>query len=451
MAAESLEQKIQRHDNVADMLRNAQQGAYEFPMRSEFSNWRDEQRAWTQTSILFDQSFHMTDIYFEGPDVKRLFSDLGVNSFTNFGHNKAKQFVACNYDGYVIGDSILFGLEDDKYSLVGRPAAPNWVAFHAETGDYDVKVTRDERTVANNGQRLTFRYQLNGPTTHKIVEAAAGAPLPRIKFFNIGEIEIAGVRVRALNHTMTGAPGLEFTGLELMGPSEHGAAVYAALLAAGKEFGLREGGGRSYSSTANESGWIATPLPAIYTGEAMKPFRQWLPANGFEGNASIGGSFVSDNVEDYYLTPWDLGYGRVVKFDHEFIGRAALEKMVEQPHRRKVWLRWDDGDTAAVIISSLFGAGEHAKYLDIPVSNYTTHPYEKVLIDGELVGVSANAAYTVNVGGWSSLAMVDEKRAVDGALVTIVIGEPDGGSAKPTVERHVQKPVRATIRTDHIV
>jgi glycine cleavage system aminomethyltransferase T len=250
---------------------------------------------------------------------------------------------------------------------------------------------------------------------------------------------------------MTGAPGLEFTGLELMGPSEHGAEVYAALVAAGKQFGLREGGGRSYSSTANESGWIATPLPAIYTGEAMKPFRQWLPANGFEANASIGGSFVSDNVEDYYLTPWDLGYGRVVKFDHEFIGRAALEKLAEQPHRRKVWLRWDDDDTAAVIVSSLFGAGEHAKYLDIPVSNYTTHPYEKVLIDDELVGLSANAAYTVNVGGWSSLAMVDEKHAVDGTVVTIVIGEPDGGSAKPTVERHVQKTIRATIRTDQIV
>jgi vanillate/3-O-methylgallate O-demethylase len=170
MTTESLEDKIQRHGNIADMLRNAPQGPYDYPMRNEYSNWRDEQLAWKRTSVLYDQSFHMTDIYFQGPDVKRLFSDLGINSFTNFGRNKAKQFVACNYDGYVIGDAILFGFEDDEYSLVGRPVAPNWVAFMAETGDYDVKITRDDRTVDNTGKRLTFRYNLNGPTTQKIIE-----------------------------------------------------------------------------------------------------------------------------------------------------------------------------------------------------------------------------------------------------------------------------------------
>ena len=47
----------------------------------------------------------------------------------------------------------------------------------------------------------------------------------------------------------------------------------------------------------------------------------------YEAKASIGGSFVSANIEDYYLTPWDLGYGHFVKFDHDFIGREALEKM----------------------------------------------------------------------------------------------------------------------------
>lgn len=451
MAAESLEDKIRGHKSVAEMLRNAPQGAYDYPMRSEYSNWRDEQRAWKETAVLFDQSHHMTDIYFKGPDVKQLFSDLGVNGFRTFGRNKAKQFVACNYDGYVIGDSILFAFEDDEYSLVGRPVTPNWVAFHAETGDYDVKVTRDERTIANNGQRLTFRYQLNGPATQRIVEKAVGSSLPEIKFFQMGEIEIAGIPIRALNHTMAGAPGLEFTGLELVGPSTGATEVRQALLAAGREFGLKEGGARAYPSTAVESGWIPSPVPAIYTGEAMKPFRQWLSANSFEANASIGGSFVSDNIEDYYTTPWDLGYGHTIKFDHEFIGRAALEKLSTEPHRRKVWLRWNDEDTSAVILSSLFDESNRAKFLEIPVSNYASGPHDKVLIGDELVGLSANAGYTVNVRGWSSLAMVDESRAVDGTEVTIVIGEEGGGSLKPTVERHEQRSVRATLHTSQIV
>ena len=447
----SLEDKIQRSGNVAEMLRNSPAGAYTYPMKPEFSNWRDEQRAWATTAVLFDQSFHMTDVYFRGPDALRLLSDLGVNSFKTFGKNKAKQFVACNYDGYVVGDAILFGLDDEEFSLVGRPIAPNWVAFHAETGEYDVKVIRDERSVTNQGRRLTFRYQLQGPNALKIVERAAGKPIDRIKFFNIGEFTIAGCTIRALNHTMSGIPGEEMTGLEMMGPSERGAEVMAELLAAGKEFGLREGGNRAYPTTAIESGWIPSPLPAIYTGEQMKPFREWLGGDSWEANASIGGSFASGNIEDYYLTPWDLGYGHVVKFDHDFIGRAALERLAGQPHKRKVWLRWNDDDVARIVASSLFGGEQRAKYMDMPSANYATGPYDKVLIGDRLVGFSANVGYTVNIGGWSSLAMVDEADAVDGTEVTLVWGEENGGSAKPSVERHVQTTLRATLSTRPLV
>lgn len=447
----NLEEKIQQAGNVAHMLRNAPQGPYIFPMQSEYTNWRDEQRAWKETAVMFDQSLHMTDIHFKGPDALRLMSDIGVNGFKTFGRNKAKQLIACNYDGYFLGDAILFGFEDDAFSLVGRPVAPNWAAFHAETGDYRVSVTRDERTVANKGRRLSFRFQLNGPATHKIVEKAVGAALPAIKFFAMGEIEIAGVPIRALNHTMAGVPGLEFTGLELVGPSEGSEKVREALIKAGEEFGLRLGGARAYPSTAIESGWIAAPVPAIYTGESMKPFREWLPGNGFEANASIGGSFYSDDIEDYYVTPWDLGYGHVIRFDHDFIGRDALEKMVDQPHRRRVFLRWNDRDVADLIADSLFGAGPRTKYLEMPVSNYGTNSYDQVLVDGELIGFSASSGYTVNVGGWSSHAMVAEHEAIDGREVTVLIGEQEGGSAKPTVERHVQRAIRATLRTSPLV
>src|SRR3546814_13541034 len=64
--------------------------------------------------------------------------------------------------------------------------------------------------------------------------------------------------------------------------------------------------------------------------------REWLPATGYEASGSLGGSFYSDNIEDYYVSPYELGYGPFVKFDHDFIGREALQKMAERPHRRKV-------------------------------------------------------------------------------------------------------------------
>ncbi len=112
-------------------------------------------------------------------------------------------------------------------------------------------------------------------------------------------------------------------------------------------------------------------MPAVYSGEKMKPYREWLSADGFEANASLGGSFVSENIEDYYLTPWDLGYGHIVKFDHDCIGREALEKLKDKPHRKKVTLSWNSDDVIR-IFSTMFETGDRAKYLDIPASHYAT-------------------------------------------------------------------------------
>src|SRR5262245_42842643 len=124
MSAQNLDAVLQAAGNPVDLLRNSQIGPYAFPVvRAEFTNWRDEQRSWRETCALFDQSHLMSDLYLEGPDALTLLSDLGVNSFKNFKVNQAKQFIACNHDGYVIGDAILFYLDEQRLSLVGRPPA----------------------------------------------------------------------------------------------------------------------------------------------------------------------------------------------------------------------------------------------------------------------------------------------------------------------------------------
>jgi glycine cleavage system aminomethyltransferase T len=246
---------------------------------------------------------------------------------------------------------------------------------------------------------------------------------------------------------MTGAPGQELTGLEMTGPADRRDAVIEALLRAGEEFGLRFGGGVSYLTTALESGWQGAYLPAIFTGEGARSHRERLPGAGWESTASLGGSFVSDDVRDYYLTPWDGGYDRVIRFDHDFIGRAALEQMVDRPHRRKVWLVWNDEDAARVIASSLFGGDTRAKYLRLPNGAYVSWQYDEVRAGDRLVGLTTRTGYTVPIGHVASLAMIDAEEAREGAEVTITWGEPDGGASRPTTERHVQTTVRATITT----
>jgi vanillate/3-O-methylgallate O-demethylase len=445
--SESLEAKLQRVGGAVPMLRNSPSGPFKSPYPSVHSNWMDEQEAWTSTAVLFDQSHHMTDVYFRGPDVGRLLADTGTNSFRTFGRDKAKHFVTCNEDGRMIGSAVLFGLADDEVNLVGPAAAANWVQYQAETGGYDVEVTRDERTQDNAGRRLTYRYEIEGPHAQKILEKAQGSAMEPVKFFNMTEFTIAGHSVRALSHTMAGLPGSEAMGMEIWGPVDEAPAVLEALLTAGEEFGLVRGGMLAYYTGSIESGYAAQPTPAVFTGEGLRAYREWLPGDGYEGKLSIGGSFRSDDIEDYYSTPYDFGYGHLVKFDHDFIGRSALERIADQPHRQKVWLRWNEEDVARVYASSLFGGKDRAKFLETPLGRYARVHVDSVRIGDRPVGTSTLCGYTVNTRSWLSVAFLDAEDAQEGTEVTLLWGEENGGTAKRAVERHVQTDIRATVVT----
>ena len=442
-SSKNLEALLQTAGNPAHMLRNSQIGAYVYPVvPSEYSNWRDEQRAWRESCVLFDQSHHMVNQYVEGPDAVKLFSDLAINSFASFPVDRAKQFVPCSYDGHVIGDGILFHLEANKLVFVGRAPSASWIQFHAESGKYNVKTTKDDRSPGNPGGRpvirTCYRYQIQGPNAWQVIEKLNGGPVPEIKFFHMGYMTIGGRRVRALRHGMAGAPGLE-----IWGPYEERDEIRGIIAEAGKEFGLVQVGARAYATNTLESGWIPSPLPAVYTGEKMKAYRQWLPAASYEGTGSIGGSFYSDNIEDYYMTPYELGYGPFVKFDHDFIGREALEKISKQPHRKKVTFAWNSEDVVKVF-QSLLEHGDHYKYIDLPLSNYTSASYDKILIRGKLAGLSMFAGYSYNERSMLSLGVV-EHDVQTGTEVTLVWGEEGGGSKKTTVERHKQIEIRAVV------
>jgi syringate O-demethylase len=447
MAHRSLEELLAAADNTVELLRNAQAGPNVYPgVPAEFSNWRDEQIAWQKTCVLYNQSYHMAELMVEGPGALALLTRLGVNTFANFAPGKAKQFVPCTPAGHVIGDVILFALDEQRYNLVGRAPALNWVTYHAQIGDEDVTVTFDQRTaLRTDGVRRHYRFQVQGPNAMAVIEKALGHAPEELKFFNMRTETIAGVEVCALRHGMAGQPGWE-----LFGPWDEGDAVHEALVSAGEDLGLTLVGGRAYGSNAIESGWIPSPLPAVYTGDELKAYREWLPATGYEGSASVGGSFLSADIEDYYLTPWDLGYGHLVKFDHDFVGRAALEEMAEGEHRTKVTLVLDDDDVARTIATMLQPTGR-AKFIEWPNAVYSMHPYDDVTVDSESVGVSTWICYSANEGKLMTLAILDAEHAEPGTEVTLVWGEEGGGTAKPTVEEHVQTEIRAVVAPVPIV
>lgn len=441
---QSLQDRIDRSPDFLEELRNISAAAYSFPVvASEFSNWRDEQLAWLNSAVLLDQSHHMTYQYMRGPDVLRLVSDVGANSFANFAVDRAKQIICCAPDGKFIGDGILFYLAENELLVVGRPIVPNWLKYHAETGGYDVEIVREERSPSNPDgapvNRSLYRYQVQGPRAMDILTRLNDGIRPDIGFFRMGRIRIRGREVRCLRHGMAGTPGLE-----IWGPYEERAEIRAAILEAGAEFGIRAVGSRAYASTVLSSGWIPSALPAIYTNEELRGYREWLPAGGYEANAAIGGSFVPGRIEDYYLTPFEMGYGHAIRFDHDFIGREALAAMDPSTHRRKVTYVWNREDVARVMASMFDPDDLPCKYIELPLSIYSSHDYDVVRAGDREVGLSMYPGCDWNYRSMMSLGIAAPDIGI-GSEVEITWGEPDGGTSKKNVERHRQTVIRARV------
>jgi vanillate/3-O-methylgallate O-demethylase len=443
--ADNLETVLQRTGNIVEMLRNSQLGAYVYPVVApEFHNWRSEQWAWQHSAVLFDQSHHMVNLYLRGKDALKLLTDTMINSPKGWEVGKAKQYVPTTPYGHVIGDGIIFWLAPEEFCYVGRAPASNWLRYHAATGGYDVDVELDDRSpmrpMGKPVTRSVWRFQIQGPSAWAIIEKLNGGPLEKLKFFNMSTMTIAGREVRTLRHGMSGAPGLE-----IWGPYAEQEEIRAAILDAGKEFGIVPCGSRAYPSNTLESGWIPSPLPAIYTGDKLKDYREWLGADSYEATGSIGGSFVSERIEDYYLNPWELGYGPFVKFDHDFHGREALEGLDPAAQRQKVTLAWHPEDMAKIMASLFDPDGEQYKFFDVPLANYASSNYDRVVdADGRTIGLSMFTGYSYNEKQALSLATIDPSVPV-GSEVRVVWGEENGGTRKTTVEPHKQIEVRAIV------
>jgi glycine cleavage system aminomethyltransferase T len=439
MTIESLAQAITRVGSPVELLRNQNWPAFTFPVAPEFTNWRDEQRAWNTSVALMDQSHHMTQLFLWGEDLIPMLTGISPNTFATFRPGVAKQLISVNKDGYLIGDGILFYIAEgeDGLVLVGHHILIDWVRFNVEkarAAGKDVHMRLDPNSHMRQGPPTFYRYELQGPEADVVMEKVFGGPVPDVKFFHIADVTIAGRPVKALRHGMAGQPGFEF-----FGPWEDNQLVLDAIIEAGAGHGIRRVGAKAYSSSPLESGWVPTPFPAIFD-EDFAEYREWLPANRA---GSIGGSLYSSDIHDFYMTPHDLGLGRSVRFDHDFHGREALEQHAASPRRHKVTLIWNSEDVAAVVRSQI-EPGTPGKYLDFPKARYGFYQMDEVLRDGEWVGISTDAGYVAFDQLYMSLATLD-LGIPEGTEVEVVWGE-DPISAKDSVEaHHRQMRIRATV------
>jgi vanillate/3-O-methylgallate O-demethylase len=381
----------------------------------EYVGWRAEQAAWVDAVALMDLSYHMWDTFIEGPDALRLLRDVSANNFENFAINQAKQFVPVTENGHIISDGILLRIAEDRFSLTGRPSAQTWVTWHAQQGGYDVNLRSDKDVRDPNGSPELFRYQVQGPLAAQLIETAFGGPIPETRFFHSSLVSLGGVSFRALRHGMAGQPGFEF-----IGDYKDAPVVKAALEKAGEPLGLVHVGALAYPTAQTESGWIPAPTPGIYSDPRHLEYRKWLSLFTPDGQQPLHGSFFSENIEDYYLNPYELDYGRSISFNHDFIGRDALEAAKKETRTHKVTLVLDPTE-----VRELLGE-DH----DIVI----TRARQRVERDAELIGKTHFSSYNEPIGTLLSLAVIDEAHMEPGTDVTVVWGDHAGPGTSPDAD-----------------
>jgi vanillate/3-O-methylgallate O-demethylase len=376
----------------------------------EYTTWLDEELSWKETCYIGDWSF-LWQHHFRGPDVLRLFSDITVNTYKSFAIGQSKHAVHTNRDGKVIHEGILTRYSEDDFVLHGRGGF--WARYCAERGDYNLTVERDD----------WFIYQVSGPNAIKVLRKLDSSDeLLETKFMWVTPLTIAGKKVWALRQGMSGE-----VGFELQGPAEYGKEVYAAVLEAGQELGIRRMGARVALINHLEAAYptIATDyIPAIFgadMAEYLDVFLSSMPS--FAQPAYIAGSYPGREISEYYRSPIELGWARTVSLDHDFLGRDALAAEKAAPRRVLRTLEWGGGDVADVY-ASLFREGPNYTYMEMPRDQRGFMWADRVTRDGRDIGVTTSRGYSYYYRRMLSLATIDAGQAEVGGTAEIVWGNP---------------------------
>ncbi len=118
--------------------------------------------------------------------------------------------------------------------------------------------------------------------------------------------------------------------------------------------------------------------------------------------------------------------------------------MKGKTQRKKVTFEWNAEDVVDVIASRFRPGEDHYKWIDFPQANYASTGADLILKGGKQVGMSCSPATPSMKRCMLSLGIVENDINV-GDVLTLVWGEPNGGSGKTSTERHKQKEIRVRV------
>jgi glycine cleavage system aminomethyltransferase T len=411
------------YDRIGVSLYNCDGRPFAVPY--EYTGWRDEQLSWKKTCYIHGNLNPSPTYRIHGREAVKFLSDHLVNTFANFPVGTGKHGIMCTEEGLNMMDGVIIRVDEDDFITYWM--AP-YIAYALEKGKYDA-----------TGESLTgkvFLFQVGGPRALEVLETATGECLHDIKFMHHRLSSVDGREVRVLRVGMAGS-----LAYELHGRFEDAWPVYSAVFKAGEKYGIRKLGLRTYMMNHTENGFPQAYYHFFYPWGEDKGFAEWMSKQGpqWAWPPRLAGSMGPD-LRLRYRNPVELGWAGMIKFDHDFVGRAALEKEVAHPRRKMVTLVWNPEDILDVHASQ-FQPGEPYLPIDSPSQIYFTEGdsrrywADQVLKDGKLVGISSGRAYSYYYRQMLSLSSIDVKHGDLGNEVIVLWGNP--GTR--------QKEIRATV------
>lgn len=384
-----------------------------------YTDWRDEQLSWYDNCYIHAGLNPANTYWFKGPDAMKFLSEYCVNSFNDFPVGKSRHAIMVNEEGLMMVDGMLLRLGKDEFITYWMLS---YIDFAIKKSGYNIE-----------GKNITgevFFHQLGGPRALEIVEAATGEDFHDLPFLGHRKSTIDGREVMILRVGMAGS-----LAYEVHGNIEDSAYIYDKLVEVGKKYGIRKLGQQAYWNTHTENGFPQSLIHFYYATEVDKDYFAYQTATGQNFRcgsiAKLTGSYSKD-YRDRYYNPYELGWGHLVKFNHDFLGKEALLKISQKPHREMVSLEWDHGDILDIERSQF---EDEAPYFpmegpeDIAKNGNFEYRGDQVLADGKCIGIATGRCFSWYYRKMISLAVVKPEYAKLGTEVKVLWGD-DGTRQK---------------------
>jgi len=236
----------------------------------------------------------------------------------------------CDEQGKVIDDGTITRLEQNKYRWTAADPSLRW--FRQNGLNMDVCVEDISEKVA--------ALALQGPTSGKLLKAAAEAEIANLKYFRMTQGKIAGVPVDISRTGYTGD-----LGYEIWVSWDDAVKVWDALMDVGKRFDIQAAGMLALDVARIEAGLLLIEVDYNSSKKAL--------------------------IASQKYSPYELGFGKMVHLDKEnFVGRSALAEAQKQGVPRQlvgVEIDWTEVEARYEKFGLTPAAPTQASRLHVPV------------------------------------------------------------------------------------